>query len=209
VNQIQVNSKTGLTFANGLRSILRQDPNIIMVGEIRDEETASIAVNAALTGHLLLSTLHTNDASTTLPRLIDMKIEPFLIASTVNIALGQRLVRRICEHCKKHRDLNDNEINNLSALMSPKKLQDLKTRGIFYGKGCKECNNSGYTGRIGIHEVLEITDAVRDAILKRFSAAQIKEIAIKEGMTTMFDDGIQKVIDGITTIEEVLRVMHE
>jgi type II secretory ATPase GspE/PulE/Tfp pilus assembly ATPase PilB-like protein len=209
VNQIQVNPKTGLTFANGLRSILRQDPNIIMVGEIRDEETANIAVNAALTGHLLLSTLHTNDAATTLPRLIDMKVEPFLIASTVNIAIGQRLVRRICQYCKANKKLSAVEISNLTTLLSPQNLEKLKKDGVFYGKGCSKCENSGYAGRIGIHEVLEVTDTIRDAILRRFSAAQIKELAIKEGMTTMFDDGIQKIILGITTLEEVLRVMHE
>ncbi len=205
VDQIQVNNKTGLTFANGLRSILRQDPNIIMVGEIRDEETASIAVNAALTGHLLLSTLHTNDAATTLPRLIDMGVEPFLIASTVNIAIGQRLVRTICPNCKTKRAPTPEEIKlfaaNLPEIPSPQK--------IYYGKGCKECGESGYQGRIPIHEVIEVTDNIRTAITARASAAEIKKIAIEEGMTTILQDGFKKIAEGITTIEEVLRVAHE
>lgn len=209
INQIQVNSQAGLTFATGLRSILRQDPNIIMVGEIRDQETAAIAVNAALTGHLLLSTLHTNNASTTLPRLIDMKVEPFLIASTVNIAIGQRLLRRICAQCKASKQLSSAEIQKLTTIVPAKILEELKVRGVSYGKGCSECNDSGYKGRIGIHEVLEVSDTIRDAIIQRFSAAQIEEIAIKEGMTTMFEDGMRKVAAGITTVEEVLRVMHE
>lgn len=209
IDQIQVNGQTGLTFANGLRSILRQDPNIIMVGEIRDQETASIAVNAALTGHLLLSTLHTNDAPTTLPRLIDMKVEPFLIASTVNIAIGQRLVRKICEQCKAKKQLSVAEIQNLATVIPKGVLEKTKNHVLYRGEGCKECNGSGYHGRIGIHEVLEVTDAIRDAITRRVSASQIKEIAVHEGMTTMVDDGIQKAIEGVTTIEEVLRVMHE
>ncbi|KKU15336.1 hypothetical protein A3A20_01625 [Candidatus Wolfebacteria bacterium RIFCSPLOWO2_01_FULL_45_19] len=209
VNQIQVNAQTGLTFANGLRSILRQDPNIIMVGEIRDIETAAIAVNAALTGHLLLSTLHTNDAATTLPRLLDMKVEPFLIASTVNIAIGQRLVRKLCQNCRKKHKLTISEIQNLSSSVSADILDALKNKSVFNGVGCDKCNNSGFIGRIGIHEVLEVTPAIQEAIIKHFSASQIKEIAVNEGMTTMLEDGFKKVVGGITTIEEVLRVMHE
>lgn len=207
VNQIQVNHQTGLSFANGLRSILRQDPNIIMVGEIRDEETAGIAVNAALTGHLLLSTLHTNDAPTTLPRLLDMKVEPFLIASTVNVAIGQRLVRKICNACKASKTLKDAELTSLKESL-PEEVK-LPGKTFYYGKGCDECGGSGYQGRIGIYEVLEMSPAVREAITARKSSAEIKQIAISEGMTTMVEDGLEKAKAGITSIEEVLRVMHE
>jgi len=207
VNQIQVNQQTELTFARGLRSVLRQDPNIIMVGEIRDEETAGISVNAALTGHLLLSTLHTNDASTTLPRLLDMKVEPFLIASTVNVAIGQRLVRRICEHCRVEKSLTSAEIDSLKSSLPEGAKIDKKT--FYYGKGCEECNDSGYRGRIGIYEVLEVTPAIKKAITEQESSDEIENIARGEGMTTMAEDGILKAEEGITSIEEVLRVMHE
>ncbi len=209
VDQIQVNNQTGLTFADGLRSILRQDPNIVMVGEIRDEETAGIAVNAALTGHLLLSTIHTNDAATTLPRLLDMKIEPFLIASTINIAIGQRLVRKICLQCKTEKKLSVSEFKNLAAALPVKISEINKNQVFYYGKGCKDCANTGYRGRIGIYEVLEITDAVREAIMKQANADVIEKIAVSEGMATMLEDGLNKAIEGITSIEEVLRVMHE
>lgn len=209
VDQIQVNLQTGLTFANGLRAILRQDPNIIMVGEIRDQETAAIAVNAALTGHLLLSTLHTNDAATTLPRLIDMKVEPFLIASTVNIAIGQRLVRQICQECKTERKLSPAELESLQAVIPAELLEKHRESAFYYGKGCKACGDSGYRGRIGIYEVLEVTDAIRQAITERKNASEIKQVAVREGMTTMVEDGFNKAFKGITTIEEVLRVIHE
>lgn len=211
IDQIQVNSQTGLTFANGLRSILRQDPNIVMVGEIRDEETAKIAVNAALTGHLLLSTLHTNDAATSLPRLTDMDVEPFLIASTINIIIGQRLVRKICPDCRVKKKLSISEIGSLGQSLGkniPQELNDGKD--IFYtGKGCVACANTGYLGRIGIHEVIEMTEAVREAVMARLNASEIKKIARSEGMTTMLEDGFQKVLKGVTTIDELLRVMHE
>jgi len=207
VNQIQVNSKTGLTFADGLRSILRQDPNIIMVGEIRDEETAGIAVNAALTGHLLLSTIHTNDAATTLPRLLDMGVEPFLIASTVNIAIGQRLVRKICEVCKKSKTLTDVELKTLKENL-PKEVK-VTTNVFYYGEGCDSCGDSGYRGRTGIYEVLEITSAIQQAITEQRTSDYIEEIARDEGMTTMAQDGFSKAQLGVTSIEEVLRVMHE
>jgi len=209
VDQIQVNMQSGLTFATGLRSILRQDPNIIMVGEIRDVETAAIAVNAALTGHLLLSTLHTNDAATTLPRLLDMKVEPFLIASTVSIAIGQRLVRKICSQCKKQHKLTVSEFQNLASAVSDDILDHLKSSPVYRGEGCSACNNSGYFGRIGIYEVLEVTPAIQEAITKRFSAAHINELATHEGMTTMMEDGFKKALAGTTSVEEVLRVMHE
>jgi type II secretory ATPase GspE/PulE/Tfp pilus assembly ATPase PilB-like protein len=182
VEQIQVNPRSGLTFASGLRSILRQDPNIIMVGEIRDAETAGIAVNTALTGHLLLSTLHTNDAATTLPRLLDMGIDPYRVASTVAIAVGQRLVRTLCTVCKQGKEK---------------------------GPGCAACAGSGYKGRTTINEVLVASDAVREAILRKASAAEIRTIAVKEGMTTMQEDGFRKALAGITTKEEVMRVIHE
>ncbi len=207
IDQIQVNNQTGLTFANGLRSILRQDPNIIMVGEIRDEETAGIAVNAALTGHLLLSTLHTNDAATTLPRLLDMKIEPFLIASTVNIAIGQRLIRRLCPVCKIKKELTDKQLETLQGDFPD---ESWGGTNVFFGpKGCNECSQTGYKSRVGIHEVLEVTDAIRSAISKRASSAEIKKIAVSEGMTTIFQDGLKKARAGVTSLEEVLRVIHE
>lgn len=207
VDQIQVNSRTGLTFASGLRSILRQDPNIIMVGEIRDEETASIAVNAALTGHKLLSTLHTNDAATTLARLFDMGVEPFLVASTVNVAIGQRLLRMICENCKTSKKITDAEFQSLSENLPPELLDN--HRDFFYGKGCSSCGDSGYFERMGIYEVLETNDFIREAILRRADAGEIKKIAIKNGMTTILTDGFKKALAGLTTIEEVLRVIRE
>jgi len=207
IEQIQVNPRTELTFANGLRSILRQDPNIIMVGEIRDVETANIAVNTALTGHLLLSTLHTNDVSTTLPRLLDMKIEPFLVASTVSIAIGQRLVRKICEHCKDEKVINYEEHQRLSETL-PEGIMNGNVK-FFYGRGCEQCNGSGYRGRIVINEVLVADEDIRSAILRKVSANEIKQIAIKNGMTTMLVDGFQKSLLGLTTVEEVLRVTHE
>lgn len=207
IEQIQVNSKTGITFANGLRSILRQDPNIIMVGEIRDAETASIAVNTALTGHLLLSTLHTNDAATTLPRLLDMGIESYLVASTVNIAIGQRLVRKICTHCKEETNATPALIKNLSDLSKTKTFS--LNQNIFRGKGCEKCNESGYLGRLSINEVFVADNEIREAILRKASSDELRKLAIKNGMTTMMDDGLKKALQGETTIEEVLRVVHE
>jgi len=206
IKQIQVNSRTSMTFANGLRSILRQDPDIIMVGEIRDEDTAGLAVNTALTGHLLLSTLHTNDSATTLPRLLDMKVEPFLVASTVNIALGQRLVRKICEKCKTSKKLTEAELKSLSETI---KLKLTGERKVYKGEGCEKCNMTGYDGRIGIHEVLVVDNNIREGILKKVSADNIKQIAINNGMKTMIEDGLDKVFEGITSLEEVLRVIHE
>lgn len=211
VDQIQVNHKTGLTFAEGLRSILRQDPNVIMVGEIRDEETASIAVNAALTGHLLLSTLHTNDAATALPRLIDMKVEPFLIASTINVVIGQRLVRKICPNCKNKKKFSVIELQALGKIVPKEILENniLDKESFYYGEGCSQCENTGYKGRIGIFEVLEMTDATREGVMKRLDSSEIKDIAVHEGMTTLLEDGFSKARDGITTVEEVLRVTYE
>jgi len=216
--QIQTDVQTGLTFANGLRSILRQDPNIIMVGEIRDEETANIAVNAALTGHLVLSTLHTNDAATTFPRLIDMGVPPFLVTSTVNIAMGQRLVRKLCDNCKKPTVLTAIELASLSESFSEgenpfasavEHTQALKKKTFYMAVGCAKCANSGFVGRIGIREVLEVDEKIRELIIARASAQEIKAAAVRAGMLTMFGDGITKASEGLTTIEEILRIVHE
>jgi len=206
VNQIQANPKTNLTFASGLRSILRQDPNVIFVGEIRDSETAGIAVNAALTGHLVVSTLHTNDAATALPRLIDMKVEPFLVASTVNIIVAQRLVRKICESCKtklvlKRSDMAKNVPEEIIAKYFPP-AEDL---AVYEGKGCKICHHTGYAGRIGIFEVLEMSEKIRKLIADKNDSDVIAKEAVSEGMTTMQEDGIDKIAKGLTTFEEVLR----
>lgn len=207
VNQIHVNTKTNLTFASGLRSILRQDPNIVFVGEIRDGETAGIAVNAALTGHLVLSTLHTNDAATALPRLTDMKIEPFLVASTVNVIVAQRLVRKICEMCKTSIMVTRKELQqNLSAEILVKHFSDNEEVRIYKGSGCKICHTTGYAGRLGVFEVLEVTKEIKKLITSKADSDVILAEALKEGMTTMLDDGLDKVAKGMTTIEEVLRV---
>src|SRR3990167_3284075 len=192
IQQIQVNDRTGLSFANGLRSILRQDPNIIMVGEIRDTDTASIAVNTALTGHLLLSTLHTNDAATTLPRLLDMKVEPFLVASTVSIAIGQRLVRKICTTCKEDKIVTEEEYKRLVETVPSAVLN--RNKKYFHGKGCPKCNGMAYKGHIVIAEVLVADEEIREAILRKASASEMKQLAIKNGMTTMLSDGFQKAL---------------
>ncbi len=207
IEQIQVNPKTGLTFANGLRSILRQDPNTIMVGEIRDAETASIAVNTALTGHLLLSTLHTSDAATTLPRLLDMGIEEYLVASTVSIAIGQRLVRLICPHCAQESKVSAALKESLANTPIARLIEEGQT--IWKGRGCNACNLSGYSGRLSINEVLVADDEIREAILEKAPASKIKKIAMKNGMTTMLEDGFAKVLEGKTTVEEILRVIHD
>lgn len=206
ITQVQADARVGLTFANGLRSILRQDPNVIMVGEIRDQETASIAVNAALTGHLLLSTLHTNDSATTFPRLMDMGVPPFLIASTINVAMGQRLIRMICQDCKKERPMTASELDSLREI-----IPDLKgKKPVFYiGAGCDKCGGRGYKGRTGIREVIEVNTEIRDLIMNRANSQQIKEAAMKNGMTTMLQNGLEKAFGGITSIEEVLRIIHE
>ena len=210
INQIQVNPKTNLTFANGLRSILRQDPDIIFVGEIRDEETADIAINSAMTGHLVLSTMHTNDAATTLPRLIDMKIEPFLIASTVNVIIGQRLVRKICEKCKVSQTITQAQLSkNIPPDLIKKKFGAKSEIRVYRGKGCPVCHLTGYVGRIGIFEVLEISEAIRQLITKKANADEIKQEAAKEKMTFMLEDGLDKAQKGITTVEEIIRVTKE
>jgi len=206
-NQVQVNAKTNLTFANGLRSILRQDPNIIFVGEIRDSDTAAIAVNAALTGHLVLSTLHTNDAATAIPRLSDMKIEPFLVASTVNIIIAQRLVRQICNSCKVQGEMRITDITkHFSQELAVKHFGNKPIIMVHKGTGCKICRQTGYVGRLGLFEVLEVTKGIRKLITDKADADLINRAARGEGMRTMLDDGLQKVADGLTTFEEVLRV---
>lgn len=207
INQVQANANTGLTFANGLRSMLRQDPDVIMVGEIRDPETAGLAVNTALTGHLVLSTLHTNDAATTLPRLLDLGAEPYLIAATVNIIVGQRLVRKICEKCKTSRKITDADAKNLLHEEAREAFANIDT--LWFGKGCEACGDSGYFGRQGIYEVMPITESIRKAMLRSASAYEIKQIAIEAGMRTLVKDGFDKVANGVTTIEEILRVIHE
>jgi len=205
VTQIPVNVQAGLVFATGLRSILRQDPNVIMVGEIRDSETASIAVNAALTGHLMLSTLHTNDAATTFPRLMDMGVLPFLVASTVNLVISQRLVRVVCKTCRKQRKMTEIEMESLGDLAKKMMSDQIFT----VGPGCSVCEYTGYNGRIGIHEVLEVNDAIRKLIVNRMDAGQIKQEAIRQGMVTMLEDGLQKALLGVTTIEEALRIIYD
>lgn len=210
VSQIQVNPNTNLTFADGLKAILRQDPNVIFVGEIRDEETAGIAVNAATTGHLVLSTLHTNNAATTLPRLLDMNSEPYLIATTVNAIIGQRLVRRVCDACRTSRVIDSEEIKT----KVPKKIFNQffgKTPKIrsYFGSGCAICQHTGYIGRIGIFEVLLMSEKIRDLIVAKATADQIEAQAIEDGMTTMIHDGLLKMQEGVTTLEEVLRATKE
>lgn len=220
VNQTQVKSEIGLTFANGLRSLVRQDPDIIMVGEIRDTETASLAVNAALTGHLVLSTLHTNSAAATMPRLLDMDIEAFLIVSTVNVIIGQRLVRRLCNVKEKY-FLSPDEIEilgksvNLDRIMSVLKEEKLVAPNAewkdvpFYRPKKSSESEDGYKGRVGIHEIMKMSSAIRELIIKGATATEIEAQAKKEGMTTMLEDGIIKSMQGVTTIEEVLRVVSE
>jgi len=218
VNQTQVNRKTGLTFAAGLRALLRQDPNIIMVGEIRDEETGSVAINAALTGHLVLATLHTNDAVSSLPRLMEMGIENFLVAATAQMVIAQRLVRTICEHCKKPYQMSIKQLEDLGKILDKKnaakimeKFQQQATTSLTFwkGEGCEHCANTGYKGRLSIAEVLEVTDEIRKNISAHTKTEELEEIAKKEGMIDMFTDGLNKVISGMTTIEEVLRVMRD
>jgi type IV pilus assembly protein PilB len=212
VNQTQMNPQAGITFASGLRAILRQDPNVIMVGEIRDGETANIAVQAALTGHLLLSSLHTNDAPTAIPRLFDLGVPPFLVASVLNVIVAQRLVRRICPTCifseevkPEYKQIIENQFKELGG------AQDAHVPKILYrGRGCPACGNSGYKGRLGIFEVLDVTDKIKTIINDRnFDLDMLRTEARKEGMRTMFEDGLEKTELALTTIDEVLRVIRE
>jgi len=200
VNQVQMKDQIGLNFAAALRAFLRQDPNIILVGEIRDFETAEIAVKAALTGHLVLSTLHTNDAPSTISRLMNMGIEPFLVATSVNLICAQRLVRRICQNCKEPL-----EIPQQALLDAGYPQEEVATTKIFVGKGCGNCNRSGYKGRVGLYEVMEINDELRELILVGASALELKKKAIDQGMLTLRKSGLTKTAQGLTTLEEVLR----
>lgn len=205
IGQMQVNPKIDLTFAAGLRSILRQDPDVIMIGEIRDVETAEIAIQAALTGHLVFSTLHTNDSFGAVSRLLDMGIEPFLVSSSLLGVMAQRLVRRVCPECRQSYTPEEQEIRGIGLL--PEVVEDRS----FYrpGSGCNACTNKGYRGRTGIHELLLLNDAVRALIMQRADAATISRAARENGMSTLRDDGAEKVLAGITTMEEVLRVTQE
>ncbi len=201
INQVQVREEIGLTFASALRSFLRQDPDIIMVGEIRDFETAEIAVKAALTGHMVLSTLHTNDAPSTVTRLLNMGIEPFLVSSSVVLILAQRLARKICPNCKVEEKVPKDGL--LKVGFSEEEIKDLK---VFKGKGCPSCNNSGYKGRVALYEVLPIKEEIKELILEGASAQEIKRVAIRLGMKTLRRSGLNKAKEGVTSIEEVLRV---
>lgn len=199
INQVQVNTKAGLTFANGLRSILRQDPDIIMIGEIRDGETAQIAVRAAITGHLVLSTMHTNDAASTVSRLVDMGVEPYLVSSSVVGVTAQRLLRRICPECKTSYQSDRAEMDVL-------RVREPIT--LYKGTGCSNCNHTGYRGRIAIHEIMQVTGQIRDLIDKRASMDHIRNVANKQGTTTLRDNSVELVRKGITTVDELLKVTY-
>ncbi len=200
INQVQVHEDIGLTFGRSLRAFLRQDPNIIMVGEIRDSETGSIAVKAALTGHLVLSTVHTNDAPSTIDRLVDMGVEPFLVAASLNLVLAQRLVRKVCSKCKTQIDVHPEAVRELG--LSPGEAKSMK---FYKGRGCSNCNNTGYSGRQGLFEVMPVTPRIRTMILDRSSTDRVKKQAMSEGMLTLRQDALLKLKAGITTVEEVLR----
>jgi type IV pilus assembly protein PilB len=200
VNQVQVRDQIGLTFASVLRSFLRQDPNIILVGEVRDSDTASIAVKAALTGHLVLSTLHTNDAPSTINRLVNMGVEPFLVASSISLIAAQRLVRKICEHCKEAHPLTQPALiemgfaPDVAATVVPQR-----------GRGCGRCGGSGYRGRLGVFEVMEISDRLRQMVMANAGVLELKQCAIDEGMDTLRQAGLRQVAAGLTTVEEIAR----
>jgi type IV pilus assembly protein PilB len=190
----------GLNFAAALRSFLRQDPNIVLVGEIRDFETAEIAIKAALTGHLVLSTLHTNDAPSTINRLMNMGIEPFLVATSVNLIVAQRLIRRVCQKCKQPEDVPVQALLNVGfAEAEAPNIQ------LFKGRGCEVCNQRGYKGRVGLYEVMKISEDLRELILSGASAVELRRKSIEEGMVSLRESGLQKIRDGVTTIEEVVR----
>ncbi|MEK9167442.1 MAG: type II/IV secretion system protein [Patescibacteria group bacterium] len=210
VNQAQVKPQIGFTFAEGLRSVLRQDPNIIMVGEVRDLETAAMATHAALTGHLVLTTLHTNDAAGALPRLINMGVEPFLITSSLNAVIGQRLVRKVCDKCREKATIPHTLLETIKRELASLPSGQMKNINLdqlifYHGKGCKECNN-GYSGRIGIFEVLQMSSRVEDLAVRKAPTSEIKKAAIADGMITMIQDGLLKALKGITTVDEVMRV---
>lgn len=199
INQVQVKPKIGLTFANGLRSFLRQDPDIMMVGEVRDLETAQICIRAALTGHLVFSTLHTNDAPAAVTRLVDIGVEPYLVASGVILVMAQRLVRKLCPACRQPDELPQDLV----------KKYNLPKKQIFKAKGCQKCHNTGYAGRIAITEAMAVTSAIRDLIIKNTSTDQIRKVAVEEGMVTLLRNGMTKILDGVTSLEEVLSTTYE
>ena len=214
INQSQVNAEINYTFASGLRSIVRQDPDVIMIGEIRDGETAEMAIHAALTGHVVLSTLHTNNSAGAAPRLIDMGVEPFLLTSSLNCVIGQRLARKICDDCKEEVKITREEAKEVVAEIAkmPKAEQEeanKKKLKFFKGKGCKNCADTGYHSRVGLYEILDITETIKELILKKESSYKIEEEAVRAGMVTMVQDGILKALDGITTLEEVWRITKE
>jgi len=226
VNQTQINPKVGMTFAAALRSLLRQDPDIIMVGEIRDQETLEIAMHAAMTGHLVLSTLHTNSAAATLPRMVDMGAEPFLIASTVNVIIAQRLVRRLCVECRKPYTLDEKEIDSLSKSYNidtifsflkndpvgkkfVEKAKNWNEVTLYKAGGCEQCGGEGYHGRNGIYEVLPMDTMIRKLITQSATTEEIETEAKKAGMTTMVEDGFLKIVQGITSLEEVMLATKE
>ncbi len=200
INQVQMKEQIGLNFATALRAFLRQDPNIVLVGEIRDFETAEIAVKAALTGHLVLSTLHTNDAPSTINRLMNMGIEPFLVATSVNLICAQRLVRRICKECKEHIQMPSQALVDVGF-----SVEEAPQIHLNKGRGCATCNNTGYRGRVGLYEVMEISEDIRELILSGASAMELRRKAIEEGMISLRESGLQKIRDGVTTVEEVVR----
>jgi type IV pilus assembly protein PilB len=200
INQVQIREEIGLTFAAALRAFLRQDPNVIMVGEIRDAETGSIAIKAALTGHLVLSTIHTNDAPSTINRMIDMGLQPFLVASATNLIQAQRLVRRICQKCK-----GEHKYARHLMLEAGFSEQELASTTFFMGKGCEECRQTGYKGRLGLYEVMPLSPTLKKMVTDEVSAAEIKQQALREGMVTLRRDGLEKMKRGLTTLEEVLR----
>ena len=211
ISQIQVNPKTGLAFSKGLRAIIRQDPNIIMIGEIRDEETASLAVNSAMTGHLVLSTFHATDAATSLTRFLDMKIEPFLLSTCLSLIISQRLVRKICPRCIESYEIPFSQLSQLLGQELTSRFPKTKENRVrlFRGKGCGLCQHTGYLGRTGIFEVLEIKESIKNLIMKKANALEILKEAHKFGMETMAEDGVLKIEKGITTLEEILRATRE
>jgi type II secretory ATPase GspE/PulE/Tfp pilus assembly ATPase PilB-like protein len=198
VNQVQVKPKIGLNFAHGLRSFLRHDPDVILVGEIRDRETAEVAINASLTGHMVFSTLHTNDAPSATTRLLEMGIEPFLVTSSVEGILAQRLVRRICTKCREAYDPDPHKL--------PSDLKLQPGEQLYRGVGCRDCRNTGYKGRLGIFELLRMTDELRELVIRRTSATEIRHLGCRQGMILLREDGLRKVCEGRTTVEEVVRV---
>jgi type IV pilus assembly protein PilB len=203
--QVQMNSDIGLTFARCLRSILRQDPDVILVGEIRDLETAEIAIHSSLTGHLVFSTLHTNDAPTAITRLLDLGLEPYLVTATLEAIVAQRLVRRICTNCRSEFEPTEEMLWELG--ITP---DEVRGRTFFFGKGCEQCNNTGYRGRTGIYEIMRLDEALKDLIMQQSSTGVIAEEARKRGMRSLRDSGLLSIYDGITTIEEVVKatVVH-